>query len=231
MARRQSTSLIVDEFEFDCPQTKCSLTLSYDQNMMFKNWFEVAHERHEQMNNDVPETNDIEIDPPKEIRKISKIGELPRRVSQIEPSNIVASSVPVPKIKVDIVSFQCNPKKLVDSSKKSNILDAKSASISDSKNLANKRISEKVNESSKKLKSSAKTSNPAASSTNDDILNLLKQHNKKFQAKPLYVPPQHSVRDIKKWEKITGRFWNSCNPEERDVINHDIANMKLNKVI
>lgn len=61
---------------------------------------------------------------------------------------------------------------------------------------------------------------------NEDMLDLLKKHNKKFQATTLYEPSRHSVRDVRKWERLTGKTWSSLKPDEREEANEHILKMK-----
>lgn len=77
-------------------------------------------------------------------------------------------------------------------------------------------------------KSSQSGSKKEAFKINQDMLDILKRHNEKFVAAPLYEPPRHSVRDVRKWEKVNGKSWGSLTPEERESANKDITIMKSN---
>jgi hypothetical protein len=66
----------------------------------------------------------------------------------------------------------------------------------------------------------------APAADNVDMLALLKKHNEKFAAVPLYEPPMHSVRDVRNWERSTGRAWASLSAEERTHANKEITEMK-----
>ena len=57
-------------------------------------------------------------------------------------------------------------------------------------------------------------------------MELLKKHNKNFAPTPTYEPPRHSVRDVRKWEKLSGKLWANLKPEEREQANEDIGRMK-----
>lgn len=57
---------------------------------------------------------------------------------------------------------------------------------------------------------------------------LLKAHNAKFVPVPAYEPPKYSVRDVRKWEKLTGRLWCELKPEERQAANDEIGRLKEN---
>jgi hypothetical protein len=59
-----------------------------------------------------------------------------------------------------------------------------------------------------------------------DMLDILKKHNEKFAVAPLYEPSRHSVRDVRKWEKLNSKVWSSLSPEERETANKDITAMK-----
>jgi hypothetical protein len=60
----------------------------------------------------------------------------------------------------------------------------------------------------------------------DDLTALLKAHNKKVGPKAAYEHTRHSVRDVRKWELLTGKIWATLNPEEREKANNDISEMK-----
>ena len=62
--------------------------------------------------------------------------------------------------------------------------------------------------------------------SSDDMLSMLKKHNQRFAPVPAYEPPRHSVRDVRKWEKISGKLWANLRPEEREAANADIAKLK-----
>ena len=57
-------------------------------------------------------------------------------------------------------------------------------------------------------------------------MELLKKHNKNFAPTPTYEPPRHSVRDVRKWEKVSGKLWANLKPEEREAANDEIGRMK-----
>lgn len=59
-----------------------------------------------------------------------------------------------------------------------------------------------------------------------EMLNLLRRHNEKFVPAPLYEPPKHSVRDIRQWEKRTGKLWCNLKPQERELVNEEISNSR-----
>jgi hypothetical protein len=60
---------------------------------------------------------------------------------------------------------------------------------------------------------------------------LLKAHNAKFVPVPAYEPPKHSVREVRNWEKLTGKLWCELKPEERQAANDEISRMKESKEI
>jgi hypothetical protein len=62
--------------------------------------------------------------------------------------------------------------------------------------------------------------------TDKSMMELLKKHNQKFAPVPAYEPPRHSVRDVRKWEKLNGKSWSNLKPEEREVVNAEIGKMK-----
>lgn len=71
--------------------------------------------------------------------------------------------------------------------------------------------------------------NPPIPELNEkDMLLMLRRHNEKFVPSSQYEPPRHSVRDVRKWEKVTGRVWSTLTPDERTKANYDISQMKSN---
>lgn len=60
---------------------------------------------------------------------------------------------------------------------------------------------------------------------------LLKQHNARFAPVPAYEPPRYSVRDVRKWEKLTNKVWSDLKPEEREKANEEIGKLKATNSI
>ena len=63
-------------------------------------------------------------------------------------------------------------------------------------------------------------------SMDNAMMAAIAAHNRKFAAKCDYAPAQHSVRDVRAWERQTGHKWHSLNPEGRSVANEAIEIMK-----
>lgn len=61
-----------------------------------------------------------------------------------------------------------------------------------------------------------------------DMVDILRKHNERFVPVPVYEPQLHSVRDVRNWEKQTGKFWANLNPSEKEKANHEISQMKKN---
>lgn len=61
----------------------------------------------------------------------------------------------------------------------------------------------------------------------DDILKMLRKHNEKFVPKPTYVPQLNSVRDVRTWERGTGKSWSLLTIEEKEKANDEIAKYKF----
>jgi hypothetical protein len=59
----------------------------------------------------------------------------------------------------------------------------------------------------------------------DDMMALLRKHNQKFVPQPTYVPMQHSVRDVRAWERSSGKVWAQLNPEQKEQANKEITEM------
>ena len=59
-----------------------------------------------------------------------------------------------------------------------------------------------------------------------EMLILLRKHNEKFTPKTKYEPSRHSVRDVRKWEKISCKEWSALSHEERILANEEILRLK-----
>jgi hypothetical protein len=57
------------------------------------------------------------------------------------------------------------------------------------------------------------------------MLALLAKHNQKFN-KTQYEPPRHSVRDVRKWERETGKQWAGMTAAQRQEANDEISRWK-----
>ena len=86
-----------------------------------------------------------------------------------------------------------------------------SSSSSSSKNLSNRK---------------SDSAQSGAVDDNASMMELLKKHNQRFAPIPIYEPPRHSVRDVRQWEKSSGKTWLSLKPEEREVVNAEISKTK-----
>ena len=78
------------------------------------------------------------------------------------------------------------------------------------------------------LMTSAAAATAVSKSCDDDMLQMLKTHNKQTCASShTYEPAMHSVRDVRKWEKSTGSMWSDLKTaEERTRANAEIHAMK-----
>ncbi|KAG1689388.1 hypothetical protein DVH05_002309 [Phytophthora capsici] len=75
-----------------------------------------------------------------------------------------------------------------------------------------------------KLNSSRKRARPQIENTEmKNLQKLLKQHNKKFKAVHTYEPPQHSVREVKQWEREMNKSYYALSAEERVQANQEIT--------
>ncbi|CAI5729258.1 unnamed protein product [Peronospora effusa] len=63
-----------------------------------------------------------------------------------------------------------------------------------------------------------------------DWQELLKRHNNKFKTVHTYEPPQHSVREVKQWERETKKTYYALSVEERAQANEEITVWKQRKV-
>jgi hypothetical protein len=60
---------------------------------------------------------------------------------------------------------------------------------------------------------------------------MLREHNSRFAPTPTYIPPKHSVRDVRKWEKLSGKAWCDLKPEEREKVNEEIEHLKATNAL
>ncbi|KAF1335989.1 hypothetical protein FI667_g733, partial [Globisporangium splendens] len=82
--------------------------------------------------------------------------------------------------------------------------------------------------SSAKAKSTAPNNKAGVSGQSSDfqeLQELLARHNKKFKATHTYQPPQHSVRDVRMWEKQNNLSYYSLTSEDRVKANLEIAEL------
>lgn len=97
-------------------------------------------------------------------------------------------------------------------------------------NKSTNRNTSSIDSNINKIKQKKSTNNNYNSTNNmnqdfneKEMLNLLRRHNEKFVPAPLYEPPKHSVRDIRQWEKKTGKLWCNLKPQERELVNEEIS--------
>jgi hypothetical protein len=83
----------------------------------------------------------------------------------------------------------------------------------------------KIDQSPSKKKSRV-SARGSADENEKEMLILLRKHNEKFTPTTKYEPSRHSVRDVRKWEKISGKEWCALAQEERILANDEIMRMK-----
>jgi hypothetical protein len=94
------------------------------------------------------------------------------------------------------------------------------------KGSADRNVSSKVSAASTSSKRQTKQDRSNTDKENSDMLDMLKEHNKKFRPVALYEPSRHSVRDVRRWERSTGLSWASLAPDQRESANSDILKLK-----
>lgn len=87
-------------------------------------------------------------------------------------------------------------------------------------------LKSKLSEVKAKINSHHSSKTNSTTATDKSLEMLLKQHNARFAPTPAYEPPRHSVRDVRRWEKISGKTWNELKPEDREKANEEISKMK-----
>lgn len=69
------------------------------------------------------------------------------------------------------------------------------------------------------------TSKPAESS--EELVKRLRQHNEQFLPKSkAFEPSRHSVRDVRAWERSSGKVWATLSNDERETANSEILALK-----
>lgn len=66
----------------------------------------------------------------------------------------------------------------------------------------------------------------ASRNCDDDLMAMLRTHNKQACPAHTYEPARHSVRDVRKWERASGRTWAELKPDERERANREIDERK-----
>lgn len=84
------------------------------------------------------------------------------------------------------------------------------------------------NRSQSACKSAARVASAAVAvkSVDNSLEQIIRQHNQKIAPVGEYVLRVHSGRDIKKWERISGRQWEDLKPQERNQVNEEISRLK-----
>ncbi len=67
---------------------------------------------------------------------------------------------------------------------------------------------------------------PAAPAGAPSLEAVLAAHNSRFKADVRYEPRRHSVRDVKAWERASGRTYATLSMAERAAANREISNSK-----
>jgi hypothetical protein len=225
------------EFVFcpDCPTKEYDLSkvdYSYLDQQEFFQWFQVPHE-------------EAPIEPQEDIfsilmspqhkdsmkENIQDNFQSKRRKSSFE-TDIAARSkqinkVPIKKCKQDSKFSMNSTSSLQTSTRTTSILQRNSV-VNSSHIVTSSSIAKTRSQSTGK----ARFVTGNTQSNELSLEQLLKEHNAKFTPIPAYEPPKHSVRDVRKWEKLTGKVWSELRPEERQIVNDEISKMKdANKLV
>eukprot|EP00596_Hydrurales_sp_CCMP1899_P007067 CAMPEP_0119050332 /NCGR_PEP_ID=MMETSP1177-20130426/69289_1 /TAXON_ID=2985 /ORGANISM="Ochromonas sp, Strain CCMP1899" /LENGTH=380 /DNA_ID=CAMNT_0007028601 /DNA_START=84 /DNA_END=1226 /DNA_ORIENTATION=- len=134
------------------------------------------------------------------------------KYSSVKSKNIMPSKPAIPNMKRPVASTSAS--RPAASTSTSTSASSSSSSTSTSKN--NTAPNDKFPNKTKKDDNESDKS----------MMDLLKKHNQKFAPVPAYEPPRHSVRDVRKWEKLNGKIWSNLKPEEREIVNAEIGKMK-----
>eukprot|EP01041_Mallomonas_annulata_P012586 gene12586-26503_t len=88
------------------------------------------------------------------------------------------------------------------------------------------RVQSKSTEITETINSNKKTVTNNAQKIDKDMMEILKKHNQKFVKTTDYEPSRHAARDVRTWEKETGKDWASLKSREREVANIEISKLK-----
>lgn len=229
------------DFDFDCPlKDSYNLSCSQVDKSDHSEWFRTKHISHEikldSTQNPVA-TNKENFKPrPLTVSELSsgkttdshlqgkKLStNIPNKSSKIVETSCVKTTNPVSRIKsmsskVPLRSANNKTTNSCPNTNKSHVeTNAARVKLPASKSNINK---------TKSCVVSSKTA-----SCEEDIMDMLKTHNKTCGSAALYEPAKHSVRDVRKWEKKSGLVWAKLNPQERARVNQEIDEMKQAAVL
>ena len=223
----------MQSFEFDCPKRVIDLRF-YSVNEYTAEWFNEPHEIEEQgINEERIETlfqcrdADTHEAP---LESTNLLLKKPARVSSsVLPAPPILAQAP-PKKTIMVVSKGVEPatckgvkRKVSDAAS----FEAKLVNWRESKNAATSSSSSSASSIVHMKKGNNKGTTKKNETVQDNDLSvMLKMHNQKFKSPALYEPSRHSVRDIRKWEKATGKCWANLSSEEREGANSAIAREK-----
>lgn len=220
---------MADIFEFDCAKYfNLSDFDSFEECSAIDPWFNTTHEEHE----------------PQFVA--SMLGDTTTKSTdsnELESAPVAKVSVPIVKFDVKVPSANNTTRtkrvpeplpETVPSKKQSNRFNTASSLAKTVRSSVPRDIAKSTKSASTRktdTKPLKRNSVSTKSSEEDALLLMLKQHNKKFAPVAAYVPPMHSVREVRQWEKLTGKHWNSLSQTQRQEANEEISELKHAKRI
>lgn len=232
------------EFSFDCPSEYYELdilSIRSKLDIVYTDlWFAAAHEPPsdpdlsffvETTNKDKSEkenvVNNESYVPPNKRKRISSDRVESGKISK-DPQRRANPSIPSKKV----AQLEWNTTSM-DSNKS---FDGKPIFVSKALRTGDVvPIAEKPQRKLTKVAISAKCSRPDESNSAKELEKsleaMLREHNSRFAPTPTYIPPKHSVRDVRKWEKLSGKAWSDLKPEERERVNEEIEHLKASNSI
>ena len=228
------------KFDFDCPCVfSFNLKGSNDLFNLEKNieWFQLHHADHD--NND--RENALEVYPLQNIEGThdsctivddnctshpvtAKSAECTRsEIIRLKPTAKKVDPISTSKpVKASVVAAKSTVKSKATVAVVTSVKPLSNAK-SQSERKATLTVSTSTTNTSTRNKPTISTS---AAICDDDIMQLLKKHNKHTAPPAVYEPARYSVREVRKWEKMSGKLWADLNPKEREEANAAIEQMK-----
>lgn len=150
-----------------------------------------------------------------------------RAISKIK-SSAPLSSMSAARGSNSFTAQRNNISKVTDAKKSSKISDSKTSLNSYQVHKSSAGVSEAKGNRCSTTAYTTKKSKIEENDIADDreMLCLLKKHNRRFVPVPTYEPSRHSVREVRFWEKKTGRLWSKLSAQDRELVNDEITKIK-----
>jgi hypothetical protein len=72
-------------------------------------------------------------------------------------------------------------------------------------------------------KRSVSRSGRSSAAAEEEVLDLLRSHNRRVAPPATYEPARNSVRDVRAWERASGKVWSKLSVAERAAANAEMG--------